>query len=33
MSEIVITANVRTELGKRAKDLRRKGQVPGIYYG
>jgi len=33
MSEIVITANIRTELGKRAKELRRKGQVPGIYYG
>jgi len=33
MSEIVITANIRTELGKRVKELRRKGQVPGIYYG
>jgi large subunit ribosomal protein L25 len=32
MSEIVINANIRTEIGKRAKELRRKDQVPGIYY-
>ncbi|MBI3004962.1 MAG: 50S ribosomal protein L25 [Ignavibacteriales bacterium] len=33
MSEITIAAEIRQELGKRAKSLRRSGKVPGIYYG
>ncbi len=33
MSEITITAEIRKELGKRSKALRRAGKVPGIYYG
>ena len=33
MSEITLTAAVRKETGKRAKSLRAKGMVPGIYYG
>jgi large subunit ribosomal protein L25 len=32
MSEITITAEIRKDLGKRAKRLRRQGKVPGIYY-
>lgn len=33
MSEISITAEIRKDLGKRAKRLRRQGKIPGIYYG
>ncbi len=33
MSEITITAEVRTEVGKKAAGLRRSGMIPGIYYG
>lgn len=33
MSEITINATIRKEIGKRAKTLRVKGSVPGIYYG
>jgi large subunit ribosomal protein L25 len=33
MSEITINAEIRKELGKRAKALRAQGKVPGIYYG
>jgi large subunit ribosomal protein L25 len=33
MSEITLTATIRTELGKKVKNLRAKGLVPGIYYG
>ncbi len=33
MSEIAINATIRTELGKRSKQVRRQGMVPGIYYG
>jgi large subunit ribosomal protein L25 len=32
MSEIAISATIRTEIGKRAKSLRSKGMIPGIYY-
>ena len=33
MSEITINAEIRKELGKKARALRRTGKVPGIYYG
>ncbi len=33
MSEITLTAEIRNELGKRAKSLRAAGKIPGIYYG
>ncbi|HLA68309.1 MAG TPA: 50S ribosomal protein L25 [Bacteroidota bacterium] len=33
MSEITLTAEIRKEVGKRSKTLRRLGKVPGIYYG
>ncbi|MCX6133571.1 MAG: 50S ribosomal protein L25 [Ignavibacteriales bacterium] len=33
MSEIAVTAEVRTDIGKKAKLLVRQGKVPGIYYG
>lgn len=33
MAEITINAEVRKELGKRAKTVRTEGKVPGIYYG
>jgi large subunit ribosomal protein L25 len=33
MSEITITAEVRKDLGKKAKKLLRTGMIPGIYYG
>jgi large subunit ribosomal protein L25 len=33
MSEITITADVRSALGKRSRALRRTGMIPGIYYG
>jgi len=33
MSELTLTAEIRKELGKRAKQLRAQGKVPGIYYG
>jgi large subunit ribosomal protein L25 len=32
MKEIVLNAEVRSQVGKRAKSLRRTGVVPGIYY-
>ncbi|HEX9614289.1 MAG TPA: 50S ribosomal protein L25, partial [Bacteroidota bacterium] len=33
MSEITIDAEIRKDLGKKARVLRRTGKVPGIYYG
>jgi len=33
MSEISLNAEIRKEVGRRAKALRRTGKVPGIYYG
>lgn len=33
MSEIAVTAEVRRDVGKKAKLLLRQGKVPGIYYG
>lgn len=33
MSEVTLTAEIRNDLGKRAKRLRRQGKVPGIFYG
>ncbi len=33
MSEITLDAEIRTEVGKRAKAMRRMGKVPGIFYG
>jgi large subunit ribosomal protein L25 len=33
MSEIAVTAEVRKDIGKRAKQIIRQGKVPGIYYG
>lgn len=33
MSEIAVTAEVRKDIGKKAKQLLRQGKVPGIYYG
>jgi large subunit ribosomal protein L25 len=33
MSEIAVTAEVRKDVGKKAKLLLRQGKVPGIYYG
>ncbi len=33
MSEITLAAEVRKDIGKRARALRRTGKVPGIYYG
>jgi large subunit ribosomal protein L25 len=33
MSEIAVSAEVRKDIGKRAKRLLREGKVPGIYYG
>ncbi len=33
MSEITLSAEVRSQVGKQAKRLRRAGKVPGIYYG
>jgi large subunit ribosomal protein L25 len=33
MSEIAVTAEVRKDLGKKAKRLLREGKVPGVYYG
>jgi large subunit ribosomal protein L25 len=33
MSEITVTAQVRKDLGKKAKRLLRSGNVPGIFYG
>ncbi len=32
MREITIDAEVRTQLGKRSKAIRREGKVPGIFY-
>jgi large subunit ribosomal protein L25 len=33
MSEITLTAEIRKDIGKRSRALRRTGKVPGIYYG
>jgi large subunit ribosomal protein L25 len=33
MSEITLNGEIRKELGRRSKALRRSGKVPGIYYG
>jgi large subunit ribosomal protein L25 len=33
MSEIAVSAEVRKEVGKQAKQLLKVGKVPGIYYG
>lgn len=33
MSELALTAEVRKEFGKRTRQLRAQGKVPGIYYG
>jgi large subunit ribosomal protein L25 len=33
MSEITLQAEIRKEIGKRARSLRRSGKIPGIYYG
>ena len=33
MSEIAVRAEVRKEVGKKAKQLLKQGKVPGIYYG
>ena len=33
MSEIAVSAEVRKEVGKQAKQLLKLGKVPGIYYG
>jgi large subunit ribosomal protein L25 len=33
MSEIAVSAEVRKDVGKKAKRLLREGKVPGIYYG
>jgi large subunit ribosomal protein L25 len=33
MSELTLTAEVRTALGRRARALRRSGKIPGVYYG
>jgi large subunit ribosomal protein L25 len=33
MSEIAVSAEIRKEVGKQAKQLLRVGKVPGIYYG
>jgi large subunit ribosomal protein L25 len=33
MSEITLNAEIRKDIGKRSRALRRTGKVPGIYYG
>lgn len=33
MSEITVQAEIRKQIGKRAKKLRSTGKVPGIFYG
>jgi large subunit ribosomal protein L25 len=33
MAEVTLSAEVRSQVGKHAKVLRREGKVPGIYYG
>lgn len=33
MSEITLNAEIRKDIGKRSRSLRRTGNVPGIYYG
>lgn len=33
MSEVTLQAEIRTQVGKQAKQLRRQGKVPGIFYG
>ncbi len=33
MSEITLQGEIRTLVGKQAKQLRRKGKIPGIFYG
>jgi large subunit ribosomal protein L25 len=32
MREIILQADIRTELGKRSRTIRREGKVPGVYY-
>ena len=32
MAEIVLNAEVRKQIGKRVKSLRREGKIPGIFY-
>ena len=32
MSEVVLNAEVRTEIGSKANRLRYQGKVPGIFY-
>jgi len=33
MSEITLTAEIRKNVGKRVRAIRKTGNVPGIYYG
>ena len=33
MSEITINAEIRKEIGKKSRQVRKTGKVPGIYYG
>ena len=33
MSEITLTAEIRKNIGKRVRAIRKTGKVPGIYYG
>ena len=33
MSELTLAAEVRTELGKQSRALRRSGKIPGVFYG
>jgi large subunit ribosomal protein L25 len=33
MSEIILTAEIRKNVGKRVRAIRKTGNVPGIYYG
>ena len=32
MHEMILQAEVRTQMGKRSRGLRREGKVPGVYY-
>lgn len=33
MSEIIVEAQVRKDTGKRAKNVRKQGMIPGVFYG
>lgn len=33
MSEITLQGEIRKDIGKRARSLRRSGKIPGVYYG